>query len=200
MGEKVDVVFNYGGKWALTPQVNYIKKLTHIWKEYDPDLLSYIDLCSEYTEQLCSSKVKLLLCLGPSNKYYLVEGDSGIRTLQNVLFTQSNVFQLQLFVVEEGEDYVPALDISQLNEPFPITVDAITDCNSSQLNESLPITVDTVINDDINQLNEACLVTIDAVTDGESSEEEKGENEPFDSDHNSDKLEFFRREKKKRSN
>ncbi|KAK4716088.1 hypothetical protein R3W88_014426 [Solanum pinnatisectum] len=78
-------------------------------------------ICSEYTEQLCSSKVKQLLCLGPSNKYYLVEGDSGIRTLQNVLSTQSNVLQLQLFVVEEGKDYVPALDISQLNEPFPIT-------------------------------------------------------------------------------
>ncbi|WMV33177.1 hypothetical protein MTR67_026562 [Solanum verrucosum] len=197
MDEKVDDVFNYGGKWALTPQVNYIKKLTHIWKEYDPDLLSYIDLCSEYTEQLCFSKVKQLLCLGPSDKYYLVEGDSGFRTLQNVLSTQSNVLQLQLFVVEEGEDYVLALDISQLNEPYPITVDAVTNCDINQLNESLPVTVDTVINDDINQLNEVCLVTIDAVTDGESSEEEKGENEPFASDHDSDELEFFRREKKR---
>ncbi|KAK4706271.1 hypothetical protein R3W88_034177 [Solanum pinnatisectum] len=150
MNEKVDVVFNCGGKWALTPQVNYIKKLTHIWKEYDLDLLSYIDLCSEYTEQLCSSKVNQLLCLGPFNKYYLVEGDSEIRTLQNVLSTQSNVLQFQLFVVEEGEDYVTALDISQLNEHFPITVDAVTDCDSSQLNEFLSITVDTVINDDIN--------------------------------------------------
>ncbi|KAG5582087.1 hypothetical protein H5410_052714 [Solanum commersonii] len=162
MAEKVDVVFNYGGKWVLTPQVNYIKRLTHIWEEYDPNLLSYIDLCLEYTEQLCFSK-----------------GDSRIKTLQIALSTQSSVFQL--FVVEEDEDAVPTLDISQLNEPFPITVDPVIDGDINQLNEYLPITVDTRINDIINQLNEACFVTIDAVTDGESSE-----NEPFASDHYSD--------------
>lgn len=83
-----------------------------IWEENDPDLLSYIDLCSEYTKYLCFSKVKQMLCLGPSNKYYLAEDDSGIRTLQIVLPTQSSVLQLQLFVVDEDEDTVSALDTS----------------------------------------------------------------------------------------
>lgn len=53
-----------------------------------------------------------MLCLGPSNKYYLAEDDSGIRTLQIVLPTQSSVLQLQLFVVDEDEDTVSALDTS----------------------------------------------------------------------------------------
>jgi len=34
-------------------------------------------------------------------------------------------------------------------------------------------------------------VTIDAVADGESSEEEKGENESFASDHDSDEFGIF---------
>ncbi|WMV51687.1 hypothetical protein MTR67_045072 [Solanum verrucosum] len=144
------------------------------------------------------NKVKQLLCLGPSNKYYQVEGDSGIRTLQIASSTQSSVLQLQLFVVGEVEDIVPALDMNQLNEPFPITIDAVIDSDFSQLIESLPITIDTRINDDINQLNEACPVTIYAVTDGESSEEEKGENEPFASGHDSDELEIFLGGKRKR--
>ncbi|XP_016565357.1 glycine cleavage system H protein isoform X3 [Capsicum annuum] len=32
MVEKVDVVFNYGGEWVLTPQLTYLKKMTHLWE------------------------------------------------------------------------------------------------------------------------------------------------------------------------
>ncbi|KAG5585054.1 hypothetical protein H5410_045488 [Solanum commersonii] len=110
-----------------------------------------------------------------------------------------NVLQLQLFIVKEGEYTVPALDISQLNEPFLIIVDAVFDGDISQLNESLHVTVDTIINGNISQLNEPSVVKVDVVTDGVSSEEEKGENEPFASDHDSNALEFLG-EKKKRSN
>ncbi|KAH0737613.1 hypothetical protein KY290_036318 [Solanum tuberosum] len=109
-----------------------------------------------------------------------------------------NVLQLQLFIVKEGKYIVPALDISQLNEPFPIIVDAVFDGDISQLNESLHVTVDTIINGDINQLNEPSVVKVDVVTDGESSEEEKGENEPFASDHDSDALEFLGEKKKRK--
>ena len=57
MVDKVDLLFYYGGKWVLTPNVIYIKKFTHVWKEYDPDLLSYIDICEEFHEKLGFSKV-----------------------------------------------------------------------------------------------------------------------------------------------
>ena len=52
MVDKVDLLFYYGGKWVLTPNVIYIKKFTHVWKEYDLDLLSYIDICEEFHEKL----------------------------------------------------------------------------------------------------------------------------------------------------
>lgn len=122
----------YGGKWALTSQLAYLKKLTHKWKGHDSDLLSYIDICSEYTEKLGFNKVTQLLCIGPIGGHYLVEGDAEIRALQVALSTQSNLFKLQLFVVEEGENIVPTPNISQHNGPFSATVDAITNGESSK--------------------------------------------------------------------
>ncbi|KAG5583324.1 hypothetical protein H5410_053951 [Solanum commersonii] len=65
MVNKVDLLFYYG--------------------EYDPDLLSYIDICEEFHEKLGFSKVQQLLLKGPFGKYYLIEGDSGIRTIQTIL-------------------------------------------------------------------------------------------------------------------
>ncbi|KAM3287427.1 hypothetical protein P3S67_020857 [Capsicum chacoense] len=135
MAEKVDVVFNYGGKWVFTSQLTYLKKMTHLWEGYDPDLLSYIDICSEYTEKLGFSKVKQLLCTGSFGEYYLVEDDAEIRTLQTALSTQSDLIKLQLFAIEEGESIVLALDISQHNEPFPATVDTLTYGESSEEEE-----------------------------------------------------------------
>lgn len=76
----------------------------------------------------------------------------GIRTLQAALFTQFSVFQLQLFVVEEGEDTVPTCNIS---------------CIST---------------DGISQVNRLELVTVEAVTDGKTSEDDKNQPLGSDSD------------------
>ncbi|XP_069152409.1 uncharacterized protein [Solanum lycopersicum] len=195
MVDKVDLLFYYGGKWVLTPNVIYIKKFTHVWKEYDPDLLSYIDICEKFHEKLGFSKVQQLLLKGPSGRYYLIEGDSGIRTIQTAMSIKSGV--LELFVVDEGDDVVPAIDISHNDEPYLVTVDVATEGESSQEE------------DDENEpnlvtLNEPNLVTvndgIDVATEGESSEEENDENEPYPSDYNSEELESFRLEKKREIN
>ena len=130
MVDKVDLLFYYGGKWVLTPNVIYIKKFTHVWKEYDPDLLSYIDICEEFHEKLGFSKVQQLLLKGPSETYYLIEGDSGIRTIQTALSIKSGV--LELFAVDEGDDVVPAIDISHNDEPYLVTVDVATEGESSE--------------------------------------------------------------------
>ncbi|KAF3650004.1 hypothetical protein FXO38_17365 [Capsicum annuum] len=50
-----------------------------------------------------------------------------------------------------------------------------------------------------NIIHDACD-KVDALIDGESSEEEEDENEPIDSDYNSDELEFLEREKKREVN
>ena len=195
MVDKVDLLFYYGGKWVLTPNVIYIKKFTHVWKEYDPDLLSYIDICEEFHEKLGFSKVQQLLLKGPSGRYYLIEGDSGIRTIQTTLSIKSGV--LELFAVDEGDDVVPAIDISHNDEPYLVTVDVATEGESSEEE------------DDENEpnlvtLNEPNLVTvnagIDVATEGESSEEENDENEPYPSDYNSEELESFSLEKKREIN
>lgn len=49
------------------PQLGYSKTLIHIWKGYDVDLLSYIDIYREYKEKLGVIKVKQLLVIGPSD-------------------------------------------------------------------------------------------------------------------------------------
>ncbi|WMV23703.1 hypothetical protein MTR67_017088 [Solanum verrucosum] len=180
MVDKVDLLFYYGGRWILIPTVIYIKKLTHVWKEYDPNLLSYIDICEEFHEKLGFSKVQQLLLKGPSWRYYLIEGDFGIRTIQTSLFVRSGV--LELFDVDEGDDVVPAIDISHNNEPYLVTIDAATEGETSE---------------EENDENEPYLVTLDAAAEGESSEEE---NEPYPSDYNSEDLESFRLEKKREVN
>ncbi|OIT28688.1 hypothetical protein A4A49_53195 [Nicotiana attenuata] len=66
MLEKVDLVFNYGGRWVLKPHVIYIKNLNHVLQGYDVDMLSYIDICAEYTEVLKLREVKQILVTGSS--------------------------------------------------------------------------------------------------------------------------------------
>ncbi|XP_009759260.1 uncharacterized protein [Nicotiana sylvestris] len=134
MVEKVDLVLNYGGRWVLKPQIVYIKKLTYVLQAYDVDLLSYIDICSEYVEKCGFKKVEQLLITGPSSRYFLVEGDSGIRTLQQLFSDKFSV--LQFFAIDEGEEHVPAPSISHHNKPYSVTVDVGTDCESSEEEEA----------------------------------------------------------------
>ncbi|KAH0759760.1 hypothetical protein KY290_023253 [Solanum tuberosum] len=129
------------------------------------------------------SKVQQLLLKGPSGRYYLIEGDSSIRTIQIALSVRSGV--LELFAVDEGDDVVPAIDISYNNEPYLVTIDVATEGETSE---------------EENDENEPYLVTLDTAIEGESSEEENDENEPYPSDYNSEELESFRLEKKREVN
>ena len=131
MTKKVDLVFNYGGKWVLSPQVVYIKKLNETWHGYDVKLLSYIDICSEFINKCGFRAVKQMLVTGPTGRYYLLENDSSIRTLQSALSNQFSV--LQLFAVDEGEATVVIPNICDLNKPYPVVpVEVATDCESNE--------------------------------------------------------------------
>ncbi|KAH0684734.1 hypothetical protein KY290_021785 [Solanum tuberosum] len=113
-------------------------------------LVDSSDIYEEFHEKLGFSKVQQLLLKGPSGRYYLIEGDSGIRTIQTTLSVRSGV--LELFVVDEGDDVVPAIDISHNNEPYLVTIDAATEGETSE---------------EENDENEPYLVTLDAATEGE---------------------------------
>ena len=113
----------------------------------------------------------------------MIEGDSGIRTIQTTLSIKSGV--LELFAVDEGDDVVPAIDISHNDEPYLVKEDDENEPNLVTVNEPNLVTVNA---------------GIDVATEGESSEEENDENEPYPSDYNSEELESFRLEKKREIN
>uniref|UniRef100_A0A1S4AAJ7 Probable purine permease n=1 Tax=Nicotiana tabacum TaxID=4097 RepID=A0A1S4AAJ7_TOBAC len=129
MLEKTDLVFNYRSRWDLKPQVIYIKNLNQVLQGYDVDMLSYIDICVEYTEVLRLREVKQILITGSSGRYYVVEGDEGIRKLIYVLSAKFNV--VQLFAIHEGEEQVIVPNIIQYNEQNIVTLEVGTDCDSS---------------------------------------------------------------------
>ena len=85
MLDEVEIVFNYGGSWVISPLLAYTKKLVHSWLNFDPELLSHKDIYDEFTSKLGLSRVKQLLIIVPSEKYYIVDGDDGNRAILSLL-------------------------------------------------------------------------------------------------------------------
>ncbi|OIT05317.1 hypothetical protein A4A49_65166 [Nicotiana attenuata] len=46
-----------------------------MWNRFDPDLLSYKDLCEEFTKELGFIEVKQFLVAGSSGRFYIIDGD-----------------------------------------------------------------------------------------------------------------------------
>ncbi|KAH0743721.1 hypothetical protein KY290_031714 [Solanum tuberosum] len=185
MIEKVDLVFNYGGKWVLKPEVMYLKKLKHMMQDFDADLLSYIDICAEYTEKLGFSKVKQVLVNGPSGRYFLIENDACIIALQSLLCTEFN--ELQLYVVDENELFVPSPSIIALQ---PLLSNQVSKLQLYAIDEGeLLVSTPNIIDQ-----NERHNIAVDVGTNCDSSDEEKnaGLNS---SDRDSEELELFRKER-----
>ena len=122
---KVTIFFHYGGEWVFSPQLLYTKKLMHTWHEFDPDLLSYKDLCEEFNKELGYFKVKQLLVVGPSGRYYIVEGDDGIQTLQCLVFYEFK--NIDLFVVDDTNLTVDTLNILYHLERYHVDVEVASD-------------------------------------------------------------------------
>ncbi|KAH0706388.1 hypothetical protein KY285_010890 [Solanum tuberosum] len=129
MIDEVEIVFNDGGSWVVSPLLVYTKKLVHYWLNFDPELLSHKDICDEFTSRLGLSRVKQLLVTGPFGKYYIVDGDDGIRAILSLLCEKFKV--VNFFVVEEGELIVFAQNITQYSESCLVDVEVGTDCEHS---------------------------------------------------------------------
>lgn len=82
MIDKVNIVFNYAGKWVFSPELLYNKNLVHMWNGYDPEIICFKSICQEFTKELGFNEVKQILVVGPSGRYYIIDGDDGIRSLQ----------------------------------------------------------------------------------------------------------------------
>ncbi|XP_019231640.1 PREDICTED: uncharacterized protein LOC109212442 [Nicotiana attenuata] len=72
MVDKVNLYFNYGGD-------------VHVLGGYEVDRLSYIDLCKDYTEVIGYVKIQQLIFLDPSGRYFLLDGDGGIKKIQALI-------------------------------------------------------------------------------------------------------------------
>ncbi|KAH0645325.1 hypothetical protein KY284_033209 [Solanum tuberosum] len=129
MIDEAEIVFNYGGSWVISPMLVYTKKLVHSWLNFDPELLSHKDICDEFTSKLGLSRVKQLLVTRPSEKYYIVDGDDGIRAILSLLCEKFKV--VNFFVVQEGELTVFAQNITQYSESCFVDVEVGTDCEHS---------------------------------------------------------------------
>ncbi|PHU11317.1 hypothetical protein BC332_18247 [Capsicum chinense] len=96
--------------------------MNQYWRGYDVDLLSYIDLTTEFTGNFGFKVIKQLLITGPNGEYFFLEDDSSIRTLQSILSRQFRV--LQLFVVDEGIGTDAESEERDNNEPLPSDYDS----------------------------------------------------------------------------
>ena len=106
----VDLIFNYEGEWVTHPEVVYTKNKLHTLSGYDSDLLSYIDIESEFIIELEFVGVQQLIVAGPSSKLYEVQGDVGIRQLISLLSNEYHV--VNLYVMDECDppiDCIPSL-------------------------------------------------------------------------------------------
>ncbi|XP_019263883.1 PREDICTED: uncharacterized protein LOC109241581 [Nicotiana attenuata] len=126
----VDLLFHYGGDWIRVPEVVYSRKLVHSWKQYDSDLLSFIDIVDEYTSKLRYVGVQQLIIYFLSGKYYEVDGDVGIKTLQSFISDQFNI--INLFAVEDSEMGVNVPNIVDHTESSTVDNQAATDCSSNK--------------------------------------------------------------------
>lgn len=130
----VTIYFHHSGDWVKHPEIFYEKGLVHCWNEYDPDLLSFIDLENEYTSKLCFLGVQQLIVLGPSGKYFKIQGDDGIRKLLSFVF--EDFHSIHLFTTDDCELFVDVLDIIIHSSSFlsvSIVGEAGTNCSDNEM-------------------------------------------------------------------
>ncbi|KAK4354513.1 hypothetical protein RND71_026707 [Anisodus tanguticus] len=98
-------------------------------RDYDPDLLSFIDLVNEYIK-FGYLGVQQLIVTVPSGEYYEIEGDEGI--IQLLHFVSEEFKVLNIYVVEECEESVNVHNNSQHSEScVGATIAEVgTDCKS----------------------------------------------------------------------
>ncbi|XP_019239579.1 PREDICTED: uncharacterized protein LOC109219571 [Nicotiana attenuata] len=131
MVDKVHLYFNYGGEWVLEPTLSYTKRDVHVLSGYEVDHLSYIDLCKEYTEVIGYVEVQQLIFLDPFGRYFLLDGDEGIRKIQALI--NDGFTDVQLFGVDLLDDTVNVhvfIQFTTAIDSVPVAV--ASDCDSSE--------------------------------------------------------------------
>ncbi|KAG5605189.1 hypothetical protein H5410_026681 [Solanum commersonii] len=127
MIEEVDIVFNYGGNWVISPKLGYSIKFQHTWY-YNTCLVCYDDLCEAFTSKFGFKEVQQLLVTGPSGTYYVIEDNDGIKTLQYLFSKDFKV--INFYAIDAHELRVYATNIIYHNlESYSVDVEAALDCD-----------------------------------------------------------------------
>ncbi|KAK4731749.1 hypothetical protein R3W88_024737 [Solanum pinnatisectum] len=119
-----------GGKWITKSQRICDKKYVSTRRDADADLLDFGKIVEEHTKNLEFVLVKQILVKKPSEKFYLVEGSEGIRTLQYLLNEQFKV--VHIFVVDDFEETISAPNIIYHSEAYLVECEYETDVESER--------------------------------------------------------------------
>ncbi|KAH0653194.1 hypothetical protein KY290_031493 [Solanum tuberosum] len=98
----------------------------HMWHEFDPDLLSYKDLCEEFKKELGYFKVKQLLVAGPSGRYYIVEDDTDLTVDTHNILHHLERYHVDVEVASDNE-HVPENSDYEVDTSFDWKVDTLSD-------------------------------------------------------------------------
>ncbi|XP_075080398.1 uncharacterized protein LOC142165909 [Nicotiana tabacum] len=128
--DKVNLYFNYGDEWVLEPTLSYTKRDVHLLSGYEVDHLSYIDLCKEYTEVIGFVEVQQLIFIDPSGRYFLLDGDEGIRKIQALI--NDGFTDVQLFGVDLLDDTLNVPVFTQFTAANSVLVAIASECDSSE--------------------------------------------------------------------
>ncbi|KAK4346577.1 hypothetical protein RND71_032916 [Anisodus tanguticus] len=107
--------------------------MVHTWKVYDSDLLSYLDLVEEFVSKLGYVGVQQLVVCDPSDRYYEVVDDVGIRTFLALVSDKFSV--INVFAVDENELGFSVPNIVDHLETETATaevVKVVSDCSSGE--------------------------------------------------------------------
>ena len=89
-----------------------------------------MDIIDEYASKLGYVGIQQLLVCFSYGKYYEVDGDVGIRTLQSFISDQFNL--INLFAVEDSEMGVNVPNIVDHTESSTVDNQGATDCSSNE--------------------------------------------------------------------
>lgn len=86
-------------------------------------------ICQDFTKELGFNEVKQILVVGPSGRYYIIDGDDGIRSLQFLICGQFK--SINYFVVDESYLTVFTQNILHRTETYDVDVDVASDYENS---------------------------------------------------------------------
>lgn len=96
---------------------------------YEANDVRFADVCEQFTKNLGFTKVDQLVVTGPSERYYLVTDDDGMRTLQYLFSKKFRV--INFFAINSSNLSIFSQNITYHTETYTVDVDVASDQENS---------------------------------------------------------------------